>query len=296
MRNFILGTAVLTAILGWPSLSQAQTLLNIKGKEHICSFAPNEVLEDELYSFASSDEARALVAEIMSTVGLVPRFTVFAANVPNAAAVIEGEERLIVYSEHWIQNTIADDRWAAISLMAHEIAHHLNGHTLEAGGSRPPTELEADSFAGFAVGRLGGSLRDAQSLFNQLPASGSDTHPPRSARLEAVAVGWRDGAAGRTSATPASVPSVGEQSEFDFILPQSSTRLLTVQDVLPLSAHQLRLARNEIFARKGRGFASPDLQAYFSRRSWYRPSVAEVTLTQIERENVAILQAEERRR
>ncbi len=69
---------------------------------------------------------------------------------------------------------------------------------MEAGGSRPPTELEADKFAGFVVGKLGGDLQEAQWLFRQLPAAGSDTHPPRSARLEAVAVGWREATGGQT--------------------------------------------------------------------------------------------------
>ncbi|WP_175483260.1 M48 family metalloprotease [Salinihabitans flavidus] len=144
-----------------------------------------------------------MVADIMSTVGLVPRFEIFAANVPNAAAVIEGQQRLIVYSESWIQNTADNNRWAAIALLGHEIAHHLNGHTLEAGGSRPPTELEADRFAGFVVGKLGGNLQEAQWLFNRLPRHGSETHPPRSARLEAVAVGWRDATGGSMNTPPA---------------------------------------------------------------------------------------------
>lgn len=133
---------------------------------------------------------------IASTVGLIPRFKVFAANVPNTAALIDGEQRLIVYSESWIQNTLENDRWKAVTLMAHEIAHHLNGHTLEASGSRPSIELEADRFAGFSVGRLGGTLPQAQSLYMLLSESGGSTHPPRSARLEAVAVGWKDASAG----------------------------------------------------------------------------------------------------
>lgn len=295
MRSLVGVTFLVLAAVS-PTKSEAQTVLNLKNKEHVCSFAPDEVLEETIYSFASSDEAREMVAEIMSTVGLVPRFTVFAANVPNAAAVIEGEERLIVYSESWIQNTLANNRWAAVSLMAHEIAHHLNGHTLEYGGSRPPTELEADSFAGFAVGRLGGSLQEAQWLFNQLPETGSETHPPRSARLEAVAVGWREGSAEQNAPGPVSQQPVVLKESLDFILPQAATRLLTAQDLAPLSLGELRLARNEIFARNGRSFKSPDLQAYFGSRSWYRPIATDVSLTALERENVALIQAEERRR
>ena len=107
-----------------------------------------------------------------------------------------------------------------MALLSHEIAHHLNGHTLEAGGSRPPTELEADKFAGFAVGKLGGSLQEAQWLFRQLSAEGSETHPPRSARLEAVAVGWRDATGGQVLQTPVatSAPTTGSVSGDWFVI------------------------------------------------------------------------------
>lgn len=198
----------------------AQTLINVNVKDQACSFAPDEVIESEIYSFASSKEAVDLVERIVSTVGLVPRFDVFAANVPNAAAIIDGEDRLIVYSESWIRNTIPNNKWAVVALMGHEIAHHLNGHTLEAGGSRPSTELEADKFAGFAVGKLGGSLQDAQWLFRQLPKSGSDTHPPQSARLEAVAVGWRDATGGSIlqPKTPAQSDPVVSSSGGDWLV------------------------------------------------------------------------------
>ena len=207
MKN-VFGFGVFLSVLSLVApQAQAQSKLEINGQDHLCSFAPDEVFDEDIYSFSSSEQADEMVAQILSTVGLVPRFRIYAANVPNAAAVIDGDERLIVYSEDWIQNSIAHNRWAAVALLGHEIAHHLNGHTLEAGGSRPPTELEADKFAGFAVGKLGGNLQEAQWLFQQLPASGSDTHPPRGARLEAVAVGWRDATGGQVMTLPATTTS-----------------------------------------------------------------------------------------
>lgn len=200
--------------------AQAQARLHLHGEDHLCSFAPHEVFDDQIYSFSSSKHAEDMVAQILSTVGLAPRFKIFAANVPNAAAVIDGEERLIVYSEDWIQNSISNNRWAAVALLSHEIAHHLNGHTLEAGGSRPPTELEADKFAGFAVGKLGGSLQEAQWLFRQLPSEGSSTHPPRGARLEAVAVGWREATGGQVLQAPVTTraPATGTVSGDWFVI------------------------------------------------------------------------------
>ena len=57
------------------------------------------------------------------------------------------------------------------------------------------------------------------------------------------------------------------------------------------SRAQWRLIRNEIFARYGYRFKSPDLIAYFSAQPWYTPRYDDVTdkLTEIERINVEML-------
>jgi hypothetical protein len=51
----------------------------------------------------------------------------------------------------------------------------------------------------------------------------------------------------------------------------------------------LRLARNEIFARHGRQFTSPDLDRLFRARDWYSPNDADIVLSAVEQENVALL-------
>lgn len=60
----------------------------------------------------------------------------------------------------------------------------------------------------------------------------------------------------------------GSQPSFDseYIFPQSHTRLLTGEELESISPDQLRVARNEIYARHGRQFTSPDLQTYFEAR------------------------------
>ena len=63
----------------------------------------------------------------------------------------------------------------------------------------------------------------------------------------------------------ADIPS----AELDYILPESSTRLLTFADLEGLDAEQCRIARNEIYARHGRKFKDEALQAYFNSKSWY---------------------------
>lgn len=59
----------------------------------------------------------------------------------------------------------------------------------------------------------------------------------------------------------------------DYILPDSDSRYLTDSDVRGLSANELMLARNEIYARHGRKFKDSELQNYFNSKSWYRGTV-----------------------
>ncbi len=157
-----------------------------------CSYY-GEKIEDKVFGFTSSQEAVNVIENILSQVGLQKNFQINAASVPNAAAVIQGSTRYILYSQNFINkiNSSTGSKWGAISIMAHEIGHHLNGHTLENSGSRPPIELEADEFSGFVLFKMGAKIQEAQLAMNSFSStSGSSTHPPKNARLEAIAVGW----------------------------------------------------------------------------------------------------------
>ena len=118
-----------------------------------------------------------------------------AADVPNAAAVISQNKRYILYNPDFINglNDKAGNEWAAISILAHEVGHHLNGHTLDNIGSRPDLELEADEFSGFVLRKLGATLKESQEAM-RLAADykGSDTHPGQQKRLTAIATGWNN--------------------------------------------------------------------------------------------------------
>lgn len=90
------------------------------------------------------------------------------------------------------------------------------------------------------------------------------------------------------TATP--VPSVGT-SDSDYIIPDSSSRILSRSEIESLSDGDLRLAINEIYARHGRKFQSEELQNYFNGKSWYHPTVeaeefTESMLNEIEKQNV----------
>lgn len=75
----------------------------------------------------------------------------------------------------------------------------------------------------------------------------------------------------------------------------TSTRLLTADDIKGLSKAELRIARNEIFARHGYIFKSKDLAEYFGQFEWYRPISSNVSseLSKIETNNVNFLKAHE---
>ena len=166
---------------------------------HTCGYF-EEVDVHEVYSFASSGEAEVVIEKIVDAVGLEPNFEVRAASVPNASAVIDSGKRWILYSQDFLLNVRQQtgSEWAATSILAHEIGHHLNGHPLDGRGSRPKIELEADKFSGFVLGKMGASLREAQAAIRHFGTrTGSSTHPSRQARLEAIANGWSRGSKDR---------------------------------------------------------------------------------------------------
>jgi hypothetical protein len=68
----------------------------------------------------------------------------------------------------------------------------------------------------------------------------------------------------------------------DFLIPDSDRRILTASDLKSLSREELRIARNEIFARRGRYFEAADLKSRFERFSWYAPNTWNPKLSSIE--------------
>ncbi len=88
-------------------------------------------------------------------------------------------------------------------------------------------------------------------------------------------------------------------SDDSYVLPGSDSRYYTEDELSSLSKDELRLARNEIYARHGRSFDSEDLQSYFDSQEWYEGSVAPEDFSysvfnDYEKENIrAIEEAEE---
>lgn len=77
--------------------------------------------------------------------------------------------------------------------------------------------------------------------------------------------------------------------------PQGSTRLLTNADLYGKSSWDLRIMRNEIFARHGYIFKKPELRQYFSSQTWYTPRYTDVSrfLSSVEKQNAQFLKKHE---
>ncbi len=78
-------------------------------------------------------------------------------------------------------------------------------------------------------------------------------------------------------------------SNYAGIWPFTSERALTESDLYGLSAWDLKIMRNEIYARHGYIFKTTEMRNYFTRQSWYVPMYESVTLTPLENGNVAFI-------
>lgn len=106
---------------------------------------------------------------------------------------------------------------------------------------------------------------------------------------------------------PASTDATTAQSATpangDYILPDVQTRVYSTAELEQLSTDELWYARNEIYARHGRGFRNPELQSYFNSKPWYTRNPIDpgtfdstVTLSATEQQNADAIKAIEQAR
>ena len=222
------------------------------------SVAPRLFSQTDVHNFSETASVSSVVKEILDVAGLAPNFVVRPANVPNASAILRGEQRYIEYNPSFVSQIKSGSQtnWAIYSIMAHEIGHHLQGHTVQAGGSRPSIELEADEYSGFILAKLGSNLADAQIAMKTL---GSDTssgsHPSSNTRLKAIKDGWKKGNSSNTTT------SETEQQQSDPLnLPTEDTQTIppqptvTYTDSCIVNGEAVLIAANGAILSKYKGF------------------------------------------
>lgn len=212
IRSIALACAVLTGLAGTglalaqkaaqtPKPSKAQLMAELAATLQACSYDGSPLAFSPPDLSKGGNSGKQVVAEIMKYTGLPANFVVVEGQVPNAAAVImQGPDkvprRVIAYNPGFMGEVIRATKannWAPVSIMAHEIGHHLSGHTIVPGGSQPPIELESDKFSGFVLYKMGAPLADAQrAIATLIPEADGQTHPGRRKRLAAIANGWTE--------------------------------------------------------------------------------------------------------
>lgn len=152
---------------------------------------------DDGQTSAASDVAvaRAQVERIVRVSGLEMNFVLVATDSTPASAQVINGQRIILFDPHFMARVanVAHTDWGAVSILAHEVGHHLAGHTIRPSTSQWKDELEADEFSGFVLARLGANLADATSAAAGILAEASTpSHPARKDRLAAITYGWQN--------------------------------------------------------------------------------------------------------
>lgn len=175
--------------------------------------------QSQFYSFIDNEEAIKYVEELMNLAGLPMNFIVSeCSGIENAFAYTYDGVQYIFYGNEFLEslNSKSNDI-GSITVLAHEIGHHLSGHTsansyiekycdypictdpsqdcLDALEISRKRELQADRFAGFIMKKFGASLDDTQNAFrkllnNQEKDDICSTHPSLSKRLESIKEGY----------------------------------------------------------------------------------------------------------
>ena len=190
-----------------------------------CAFSGK--LPANLNGFDSDEDAKSAVNHIMKQTGLPANFEIMVSDsIENACAVVFENKRYILYNGAFMKSVriVTGSNYAEISVLAHEIGHHLCGHTVSGLGSNPATELEADKFSGFVAFRLGATLEQAEIVMQKIGADiATSTHPAKADRLKAIDQGWFDAQAlsgkeisikvSETSKKPTKKPSVSAKTQ-----------------------------------------------------------------------------------
>ncbi len=146
---------------------EAQELLDIS-IENRCIYTGTQ-MDEELYVFnPESREMESRIREILELGGnLKINFYVVETNVQNVSAVVDNGKRFLLWSQDFFESASNIEK---IGMTAHEMAHHLNRHSLTA-DRHEKEEAEADFFMGFVLAKTKFNKEDIRSFVRNKPAS-----------------------------------------------------------------------------------------------------------------------------
>ena len=176
---------------------------NLDESKKICDFFKGN-------KFSSNQNAELALSKVLNSIGASKTFILKECNgVNNASATSYKGVRYIFYNNEFMNAIVKrTDSWSNLSILAHEVGHHINGHTMDMvlysnDVVKPVSkkvsremELEADFFSGFVMAKIGASLKQATQVMSIISTNADDTnstHPAKNKRLKAITEGYNSG-------------------------------------------------------------------------------------------------------
>ena len=116
----------------------------------------------------------------------------------NAFATVANGRKILVVDVEFLEriNKIAKTDWGAISIVAHEVGHHVAGFS----GDSHTNELNADYWSGYILQRLGSATEaSTKAILTVGTEQDTQSHPNKYKRSNMIEKGWNDARQGRPS-------------------------------------------------------------------------------------------------
>lgn len=196
---------ILLSILVFPLLTSISTFNS--AKRPFCGFS----LEDGYYykekelqyityrsSIGDKSGIADVVSEIQKSIGIDYDIQVFITKDENNCMATIGRDGVrMIIADHLFLNSVdnaSKTKWAAISIIAHEVGHHIAGFNNDS----HKAELDADYWSGYVLNKLGSSKSAAiRCIMKFGTENDSDSHPNKYSRSKTIELGWVDASNGR---------------------------------------------------------------------------------------------------
>ncbi|HEK9103286.1 TPA: YARHG domain-containing protein [Bacillus pseudomycoides] len=256
----------------------------LKAKTYYASLLTNE--KDALLKINGKELDKATDKMFEKQYGpFFPGIQTFQSEFKNDYVKLKREEKVVLMKQN--QNNITVD----LSLKGHYITIQTNvaGATLYA-NQKPITTLTGEEFKWGPVATDG----SVSIYLEKESASGKErtkVEPISTNQYYTLSFQKKSEEQPKSSYSP----SVTTKYVYNgFFFPDSHIRKLTSAELNFLTKEQLRIARNEIYARHGYIFQTKDMQAYFLRQSWYRENPYYTgELNDVETYNVELIKSKE---
>lgn len=265
-------------------------------KENILSnsdrFFETISLCSNMENLSATKGERLIFDTILDEVGLKSNFTIRPCEgINNAVALTVNGERIVLYDRNFVQSLAEENIYRRYFIMAHEIGHHLNGHTVDITmfsssidskmallEKMRSQELEADEFAGFVMSKLTIPSTAIQILLKELPDSEFkfSTHPNQKERIIAFQRGYDKSEKQKNRKTsverirPTDTYEVYNDDIYEimsalFYKANEANELNNYESAIQLLDEAIKLASNELYFSP-----KPDLflETAFHNRAW----------------------------